>query len=82
MKNLLEIAHRSVPHYMWEYTPITLKATAGLRLLPGDMAEDILTEVNTYLIYFYSFLAFAMVAISCNVLGRRYVAQQWLLCYT
>ncbi|KAK6052527.1 GDA1/CD39 family protein [Cooperia oncophora] len=31
---------------MWDKTPITLKATAGLRLLPGDLADDILDAVE------------------------------------
>jgi Golgi nucleoside diphosphatase len=30
-------------------TPISLKATAGLRLLPGQQATDILNAVRTYL---------------------------------
>ncbi|KHJ81195.1 hypothetical protein OESDEN_19119 [Oesophagostomum dentatum] len=32
---------------MWEKTPVTLKATAGLRLLPGDLADEILDVVST-----------------------------------
>lgn len=46
VRDLLQLARATVPHFMWEKTPITLKATAGLRLLPGDMADDILTEVE------------------------------------
>ncbi|WKY09835.1 hypothetical protein Q1695_002301 [Nippostrongylus brasiliensis] len=44
---LIEHAHKNVPQFMWERTPITLKATAGLRLLPGDMADDILDAVES-----------------------------------
>ncbi|CAI2353152.1 unnamed protein product [Caenorhabditis sp. 36 PRJEB53466] len=46
LEPLLERARHEVPHFMWERTPITLKATAGLRLLPGDMADDILEKVE------------------------------------
>ncbi|PIO57093.1 GDA1/CD39 family protein, partial [Teladorsagia circumcincta] len=42
IRGLLETAQAHVPLFMWEKTPITLKATAGLRLLPGDLADDIL----------------------------------------
>ncbi|ULT91062.1 hypothetical protein L3Y34_008981 [Caenorhabditis briggsae] len=46
LEPLLQRARKEVPHFMWEKTPITLKATAGLRLLPGDMADDILEKVE------------------------------------
>lgn len=46
LEPLLQRARKEVPHFMWEKTPITLKATAGLRLLPGDMADDILESVE------------------------------------
>ncbi|CAI4222950.1 unnamed protein product [Auanema sp. JU1783] len=46
VRNLVKIAQDVVPHFLWERTPITLKATAGLRLLPGDMADEILSEVE------------------------------------
>ncbi|CAB3398482.1 unnamed protein product [Caenorhabditis bovis] len=46
LEPLLQRARKEVPHFMWEKTPITLKATAGLRLLPGDMADDILEQVE------------------------------------
>ncbi|CAD6193876.1 unnamed protein product [Caenorhabditis auriculariae] len=43
---LLLRARKEVPHFMWEKTPVTLKATAGLRLLPGDLADEILEDVE------------------------------------
>lgn len=43
---LLQRATNEIPRDIWEKTPITLKATAGLRLLPGDMADNILDEVK------------------------------------
>ncbi|KAK5967829.1 Ectonucleoside triphosphate diphosphohydrolase 5, partial [Trichostrongylus colubriformis] len=46
IRTLLETAQAHIPLFMWEKTPITLKATAGLRLLPGDLADDILDEVE------------------------------------
>ncbi|PAV82183.1 hypothetical protein WR25_19262 [Diploscapter pachys] len=46
LKPLLNTARSVIPHYMWQKTPITLKATAGLRLLPGDLAEDILEAIE------------------------------------
>ncbi|PIO71491.1 GDA1/CD39 family protein [Teladorsagia circumcincta] len=46
IRGLLETAQAHVPLFMWEKTPITLKATAGLRLLPGDLADDILDAVE------------------------------------
>lgn len=46
LEPLLQRARKEVPHFMWEKTPITLKATAGLRLLPGDLADDILEKVE------------------------------------
>ncbi|KAK6028275.1 GDA1/CD39 family protein [Ostertagia ostertagi] len=46
IRPLLETAQAHVPLFMWEKTPITLKATAGLRLLPGDLADDILDAVE------------------------------------
>jgi ectonucleoside triphosphate diphosphohydrolase 5/6 len=42
---LLAKARDIVPPNMWMHTPLTLKATAGLRLLPDDKADRILDEV-------------------------------------
>ncbi|VDM65207.1 unnamed protein product, partial [Strongylus vulgaris] len=46
IRTLLLTAQATVPTYMWEKTPVTLRATAGLRLLPGDLADEILDAVE------------------------------------
>jgi len=43
---LLELAKAEIPKEDWNRTPIVLKATAGLRLLPEVKAEAILSEVR------------------------------------
>lgn len=43
---LLEKAETSIPRSKWEHTPVVLKATAGLRLLPEKTAADILNQVQ------------------------------------
>ncbi|KAM3605902.1 uncharacterized protein V6R79_006771 [Siganus canaliculatus] len=43
---LLDLAKSSVPPSMWALTPVVLKATAGLRLLPGQKAEQLLEQVR------------------------------------
>lgn len=44
--NLLEVAQSSVPPSLWSETPVVLKATAGLRLLPGEKAKQLLDTVR------------------------------------
>uniref|UniRef100_A0A1A8BKM5 nucleoside diphosphate phosphatase n=1 Tax=Nothobranchius kadleci TaxID=1051664 RepID=A0A1A8BKM5_NOTKA len=44
---LLDMAKSSVPPSMWIKTPVILKATAGLRLLPGQKADQLLDRVRT-----------------------------------
>lgn len=46
IRDLLEVAKSSVPPPMWAVTPVVLKATAGLRLLPGDKAKHLLDQVR------------------------------------
>ncbi|XP_069493750.1 nucleoside diphosphate phosphatase ENTPD5 isoform X2 [Ambystoma mexicanum] len=46
VRGLLEIAKEAVPSSHWERTPVVLKATAGLRLLPEKKAEALLSEVK------------------------------------
>ncbi|MED6268479.1 hypothetical protein CHARACLAT_022818 [Characodon lateralis] len=41
---LLDVAKSSVPPSMWTRTPVVLKATAGLRLLPGEKADQLLDK--------------------------------------
>lgn len=43
---LLEVAKSSVPSSSWTSTPVVLKATAGLRLLPGEKADHLLDTVR------------------------------------
>ncbi|XP_069394183.1 ectonucleoside triphosphate diphosphohydrolase 6 isoform X2 [Paralichthys olivaceus] len=43
---LLDIAKSSVPQSLWTVTPLVLKATAGLRLLPGEKANHLLDKVR------------------------------------
>lgn len=46
---LLDKAVDLVPSEKWNNTPVILKATAGLRLLPSDAADNILIEVKQLL---------------------------------
>jgi len=46
IEGLLSKAELAVPVAVRRETPIELRATAGLRLLPGSQAEDILSEVR------------------------------------
>ncbi|KAM8921291.1 nucleoside diphosphate phosphatase ENTPD5 [Pelodytes ibericus] len=46
VQRLLDIAKNVVPTTHWSHTPIILKATAGLRLLPHHKAEALLTEIR------------------------------------
>ncbi|XP_071541728.1 ectonucleoside triphosphate diphosphohydrolase 5-like isoform X6 [Panulirus ornatus] len=43
---LLELAKKRIPRQSWASTPLVLKATAGLRLLPSEKAEALLKEVK------------------------------------
>lgn len=43
---LLDKAKEEIPLEAWKSTPLTIKATAGLRLLPSDKAEALLNEVR------------------------------------
>jgi len=46
LQPLLDKAKNFIPEAEWSSTPITLKATAGLRLLPKEKADNILNEVR------------------------------------
>ncbi|XP_056294581.1 ectonucleoside triphosphate diphosphohydrolase 6 isoform X2 [Pseudoliparis swirei] len=46
IRDLLALAQSSVPPSSWTLTPVVLKATAGLRLLPGEKAEQLLDTVR------------------------------------
>ncbi|XP_056466126.1 ectonucleoside triphosphate diphosphohydrolase 6 isoform X3 [Gadus chalcogrammus] len=43
---LFEVAKASIPAAFWSRTPLVLKATAGLRLLPGEKATQLLNKVR------------------------------------
>ncbi|XP_060789392.1 ectonucleoside triphosphate diphosphohydrolase 6 [Neoarius graeffei] len=43
---LLEVAKQTVPPAQWSSTPLALRATAGLRLLPGEKATHLLDKVR------------------------------------
>ncbi|NXM75228.1 ENTP6 diphosphohydrolase, partial [Serilophus lunatus] len=46
IKELLEVAKKEVPMELWKFTPLVLKATAGLRLLPEEKAQKLLDKVK------------------------------------
>ncbi|KAJ3610928.1 hypothetical protein NHX12_023018 [Muraenolepis orangiensis] len=46
LMELFEVAKGSVPSSLWNNTPLVLKATAGLRLLPGEKATQLLNKVR------------------------------------
>lgn len=43
---MLEKAKHEIPQEYWRQTPLVLKATAGLRLLPPEKAEGLLNEIK------------------------------------
>ncbi|XP_061481607.1 ectonucleoside triphosphate diphosphohydrolase 6 [Rhineura floridana] len=46
INELLTVAKEDVPRELWKSTPLVLKATAGLRLLPGEKAQQLLHKVK------------------------------------
>jgi ectonucleoside triphosphate diphosphohydrolase 5/6 len=49
IERLLKKAKEFIPQSGWSSTPITLRATAGLRLLPKDQSDAIIAEVEKVL---------------------------------
>ncbi|XP_013887620.1 ectonucleoside triphosphate diphosphohydrolase 5 isoform X2 [Austrofundulus limnaeus] len=43
---LLKVAKKTVPRLDWKRTPLVLRATAGLRLLPAEKAQTLLDQVQ------------------------------------
>ncbi|KAL4641800.1 ectonucleoside triphosphate diphosphohydrolase 5-like [Arapaima gigas] len=43
---MLKLAKNTIPRVMWATTQVVLRATAGLRLLPQDKAQVLLTKVQ------------------------------------
>lgn len=46
---LLDQVKQKIPQSEWQNTPLTMRATAGLRLLPGHKAQEILQECRKLL---------------------------------
>ncbi|KAM5246174.1 ectonucleoside triphosphate diphosphohydrolase 6 isoform 2-T2 [Ctenodactylus gundi] len=46
IQELLDVAKQDIPSDFWKATPLVLKATAGLRLLPGEKAQRLLQKVK------------------------------------
>uniref|UniRef100_A0A8C5VRF2 nucleoside diphosphate phosphatase n=1 Tax=Microcebus murinus TaxID=30608 RepID=A0A8C5VRF2_MICMU len=46
IQELLDVAKQDIPFDFWKTTPVVLKATAGLRLLPGEKAQKLLQKVK------------------------------------
>ncbi|XP_074065408.1 ectonucleoside triphosphate diphosphohydrolase 6 [Macrotis lagotis] len=46
IQELLNVAKEEIPFDLWKVTPLVLKATAGLRLLPGEKAQKLLQKVR------------------------------------
>uniref|UniRef100_UPI003AAC89A1 ectonucleoside triphosphate diphosphohydrolase 5 isoform X2 n=1 Tax=Centroberyx gerrardi TaxID=166262 RepID=UPI003AAC89A1 len=46
VRMLLKVAKKTVPRLEWKRTPVVLRATAGLRLLPREKAEALLDQVQ------------------------------------
>lgn len=46
VRMLLKVARRTVPRVEWKRTPVVLRATAGLRLLPKQKAHALLDQVQ------------------------------------
>uniref|UniRef100_I3IWX2 nucleoside diphosphate phosphatase n=1 Tax=Oreochromis niloticus TaxID=8128 RepID=I3IWX2_ORENI len=46
VRMLLKVAKRTVPRVEWKRTPLVLRATAGLRLLPAQKAQALLNQVQ------------------------------------
>lgn len=49
LQGLIDFMKEQVPEPLWSTTPIWLKATAGMRLLPDDTTHLILTSVRDFL---------------------------------
>uniref|UniRef100_A0A8C7IVM4 nucleoside diphosphate phosphatase n=1 Tax=Oncorhynchus kisutch TaxID=8019 RepID=A0A8C7IVM4_ONCKI len=46
VRQLLKVAKKTVPRLEWKRTPLVLKATAGLRLLPSEKSQALLEQVQ------------------------------------
>uniref|UniRef100_A0A668AAG3 nucleoside diphosphate phosphatase n=1 Tax=Myripristis murdjan TaxID=586833 RepID=A0A668AAG3_9TELE len=48
VRMLLKVAKKTVPRLEWKRTPVVLRATAGLRLLPPEKAQALLAQVKDH----------------------------------
>lgn len=48
VRELLLVAKKQIPEELWQKTPMTFKATAGVRLLSEKEADAILTNVRHF----------------------------------
>ncbi|KAF7231281.1 ectonucleoside triphosphate diphosphohydrolase 5 isoform X2 [Nothobranchius furzeri] len=48
VRRLLKVAKKAVPRLDWKRTPLVLRATAGLRLLPVEKAQALLDQVKGF----------------------------------
>uniref|UniRef100_H3CZH6 nucleoside diphosphate phosphatase n=1 Tax=Tetraodon nigroviridis TaxID=99883 RepID=H3CZH6_TETNG len=46
VRTMLKVAKKAVPRLEWKRTPVLLRATAGLRLLPAGKAQALLDQVQ------------------------------------
>lgn len=46
VRTMLKVAKNAVPRLEWKRTPVLLRATAGLRLLPAGKAQALLDQVK------------------------------------
>ena len=46
IKGLLKKSEEIIPKELWKVTPVSLKATAGLRMLSENSSKKLLEEVN------------------------------------
>jgi Golgi nucleoside diphosphatase len=48
VRELLLVAKKQIPEELWQKTPLTFKATAGVRLLLEKEADAILSHVSSF----------------------------------
>lgn len=55
IRQLLKVAKKTIPKEDWWQTPVLLKATAGLRLMPQEKAQGLLEQVlkRSYLCFLH-----------------------------
>ena len=46
VRMMLKVAKKTIPRLEWKRTPVVLRATAGLRLLPAGKAQALLEQVG------------------------------------